>query len=208
MLLSRALSGADHGMVPAELTREPTARADRGLLQGANRMWKRQEQERTPASRGSSTPPPAAAPGPPASIGRSVMMKGELSGSEDLVIDGQVEGTVHLRQHLLTIGPSAKISAEISAKAVIVLGLARGNITATERIEIRESGSVDGDISAPRVAIAEGAHFRGSIDMHQPDPAAGAARSRGADGAGVRRDTASRARGHAAAGATAPIVSS
>jgi cytoskeletal protein CcmA (bactofilin family) len=183
-------------------------------------MWKRQEQERTPASGGSGTPPPAStspmpmptpassAPGPPASIGRSVVMKGELSGSEDLVIDGQVEGTVNLRQHLLTIGPSAKISAEISAKAVIVLGLARGNITATERIEIRESGSVDGDISAPRVAIAEGAHFRGTIDMHQPDPAAGAARSRGADGAGVRRDTASRARGNAAAGATASSVSS
>jgi hypothetical protein len=76
-------------------------------------------------------------------------MKGELSGSEDLVIDGQVEGTVNLRQHLLTIGPSAKISAEISAKAVVVLGHARGNITATERIEIRESGWVDGDVSAP-----------------------------------------------------------
>ena len=91
-------------------------------------------------------------------------MKGELTGSENLVIDGQVEGTINLRENLLTIGSSANISAEILAKSVIVLGRHRGNITGTEKIEIRESGSVDGDLSAPRVAIAEGAHFRGSID--------------------------------------------
>ena len=158
-------------------------------------MWKRQEHEREPAPAGTPTPsaPPSAdapqgpaTPATAASIGRSVVMKGELTGSENLVIDGQVEGTVNLRQHLLTIGPSAKISAEISAKAVVVLGLARGNITATEKIEIRENGSVDGDIKAPRVAIAEGAHFRGSIDMQPADPPALAAGPRGASGAATK----------------------
>jgi cytoskeletal protein CcmA (bactofilin family) len=134
-------------------------------------------------------------------------MKGELSGSEDLVIDGQVEGTVNLRQHLLTIGPSAKISAEISAKGVVVFGHARGNITASERIEIRESGSVDGDVSAPRVAIAEGAHFRGSIDMRQAEPASSTASSRPAEGGGARPDTTRRSRGNSVARATPPIVS-
>ena len=109
-------------------------------------------------------PPDASGPTAAASIGRSVVMKGELTGSENLVIDGQVEGTINLRENLLTIGSSANISAEILAKSVIVLGRHRGNITGTEKIEIRESGSVDGDLSAPRVAIAEGAHFRGSID--------------------------------------------
>ena len=98
-------------------------------------------------------------------IGKSVIVKGELSGSENLTIEGQVDGKIELRQHVLTIGPHGKIKAQVFAKTVIVMGEVNGNITATERINIREQGSVDGDISAPRVGIAEGAHFRGSIDM-------------------------------------------
>jgi cytoskeletal protein CcmA (bactofilin family) len=105
-------------------------------------------------------------------IGRSVVIKGELTGSEDLIIDGRVDGTINLRQHRLTVGPGGKIKAEVSAKAVVVLGQVDGNITASERIEIREEGSVEGDVSAPVVGMAEGAHFRGSIDMRQPDQAA------------------------------------
>ncbi len=111
-------------------------------------------------------------------IGKSVVIKGELSGSEDLTIEGHVEGKIELREHLLTIGPHGKIKAEIFAKAVVVLGEVVGNILATEKVDIRENGSVDGDIISPRVAIAEGAHFRGSVDMQrkaQPAPAAGAA---------------------------------
>jgi cytoskeletal protein CcmA (bactofilin family) len=106
-------------------------------------------------------------------IGKSVVIKGELNGSEDLTIEGQVEGKIELRQNVLTIGPNGKIKAQVFAKSVIVLGEVTGNVTATEKVDIRENGSVDGDIAAPRVAIAEGAHFRGSIDM-QRTPAAGA----------------------------------
>jgi cytoskeletal protein CcmA (bactofilin family) len=106
-------------------------------------------------------------------IGKSVVIKGELNGSEDLTIEGQVEGKIELRQNVLTIGPNGKIKAQVFAKAVIVLGEVTGNVTATEKVDIRDNGSVDGDIASPRVAIAEGAHFRGSIDM-QRAPAAGA----------------------------------
>ncbi|HEX2340218.1 MAG TPA: polymer-forming cytoskeletal protein [Vicinamibacterales bacterium] len=106
-------------------------------------------------------------------IGKSVVIKGELNGSEDLTIEGQVEGKIELRQHVLTIGPNGKIKAQIFAKSAIILGEVHGNVTATEKVDIRDNGSVDGDIAAPRVAIAEGAHFRGSIDMQR----AGAGRS-------------------------------
>ena len=100
-------------------------------------------------------------------IGKSVVIKGELNGSEDLTIEGHVEGTIHLREHVLTIGPNGKIKAQVFAKAVIVLGEVTGNVTATDKVDIRDNGSVDGDIIAPRVAIAEGAHFRGSVDMQR-----------------------------------------
>ena len=105
-------------------------------------------------------------------VGKSVVIKGELNGSEDLTIDGQVEGKIELRQHVLTIGPNGKIKAQVFAKSVIVLGTVTGNITATEKINIRENGSVDGDVTAPRIAIVEGAHFRGSIDMQRQKTAA------------------------------------
>ena len=100
-------------------------------------------------------------------IGKSVVIKGDLSGSEDLTIEGQVEGKIELRQNVLTIGANGKIKAAIFAKIVVVLGDVQGDITASERIDIRDSGSVDGDLSGPRIAIADGAHFRGSIDMQR-----------------------------------------
>jgi cytoskeletal protein CcmA (bactofilin family) len=100
-------------------------------------------------------------------IGKSVVIKGELNGSEDLTIEGQVDGKIELRQNVLTIGPNGKIKAQVFAKAVVILGEVTGNVTATEKVDIRDNGSVDGDIAAPRVAIAEGAHFRGSIDMQR-----------------------------------------
>jgi len=104
-------------------------------------------------------------------IGKSVVIKGELNGSEDLTVEGSVEGKIELKQHVLTIGPNGRIKAEVFAKAVIVLGEVGGNITASEKVDIRDKGKVDGNIVAPRVAIAEGAHFRGSVDM-QPKPEA------------------------------------
>jgi cytoskeletal protein CcmA (bactofilin family) len=110
-------------------------------------------------------------------IGKSVVIKGELSGSEDLTIEGHCEGRIELRDNVLTIGPNGKIRAEVFAKSVIVLGEVVGNVTASEKVDIRDNGSVDGDIISPRVAIAEGAHFRGSVDMQRAGvkPAAPAA---------------------------------
>jgi cytoskeletal protein CcmA (bactofilin family) len=101
-------------------------------------------------------------------IGKSVLIKGELTGSEDLTIEGQVEGKIELRQNVLTIGPNGRIKAQVFAKAVIIQGEVHGNITASERVDIRDNGSVEGDLAAPRVAIADGAHFRGGIDMQKP----------------------------------------
>ena len=145
-------------------------------------MWKRDEAVR-PASGPTNVPPPpapvaAGSPGlrPEAShsmekdivnIGKSVVIKGELNGSEDLTIEGHVEGTIQLRDHVLTIGPNGRIKAQVFAKAVIVLGEVTGNVTASDKVDIRDNGSVDGDIVSPRVAIAEGAHFRGSVDMQR-----------------------------------------
>jgi len=100
-------------------------------------------------------------------IGKSVVIKGELSGSEDLTIEGHVEGRIDLKDNVLTIGPNGKIKAEVFARSVVVLGEVTGNVTASEKVDIRDNGAVDGDIASPRVAIAEGAHFRGSVDMQR-----------------------------------------
>lgn len=112
-------------------------------------------------------------------IGKSVVIKGELNGSEDLTIEGQVDGKIELRQNVLTIGPNGRIKAQVFAKSVIILGEVTGNVTATEKVDIRDNGSVDGDIAAPRVAIAEGAHFRGSIDMQRTPAKAGEGKGEG-----------------------------
>jgi cytoskeletal protein CcmA (bactofilin family) len=109
----------------------------------------------------------------PVNIGKSVVIKGELTGSEDLTIEGHVEGKIELRQNVLTIGPNGKIKAQVFAKSVVILGEVTGNVTASEKVDLRDNGSVDGDIAAPRVAIAEGAHFRGSIDMQRTGAKAG-----------------------------------
>ncbi|MBM62021.1 MAG: cell shape determination protein CcmA [Acidobacteria bacterium] len=100
-------------------------------------------------------------------IGKSIVIKGDVTGSENLTIDGKVEGKIELKQHLLTIGQYGRIQAEVFAKSVVVLGEVAGNIRASEKVAIRDNGTVEGDIVAPRVAIAEGARFRGGIDMQQ-----------------------------------------
>jgi cytoskeletal protein CcmA (bactofilin family) len=155
-------------------------------------MWKRDESVKPtpppPPAPAAPVAPQAAAPKPTGdvrpqierdkvNIGKSVVIKGELSGSEDLTIEGNVEGKIELRENILTIGPNGKIRAEVFAKAVVVLGEVSGNVTASEKVDIRDNGSVDGDIISPRVAIAEGAHFRGSVDMQRAGtkPAAAAA---------------------------------
>ena len=100
-------------------------------------------------------------------IGKSVVVKGALSGSEDLTVDGRVEGQIELKQNVLTIGQNGRIKAQICAKGVVVLGEVVGNIKASDMVSIRDTGAVEGDIIAPRVAIAEGARFRGKIDMQR-----------------------------------------
>jgi len=104
-----------------------------------------------------------------ASIGKSIIINGELTGSEDLTIEGKVDGKIELKDHVLTVGANGRIKAQISAKSIVVLGQVTGNLTATEKVDIKENGSVDGDIVAPRVAIADGSHFRGSIDMQRKE---------------------------------------
>ena len=104
-----------------------------------------------------------------ASIGKSIVINGELSGSEDLTIEGRVDGKIELRNHVLTIGSSGRITAQVDARSIIVLGHVTGNLIATEKVDIRETGSVEGDLVAPRVAIADGSHFRGSIDMQRKE---------------------------------------
>ena len=135
-------------------------------------MWKRDQ---------SVTPPSAhrdqSAEGAPADsrstekvvmdLGKSVVIKGELSGSEDVTLYGQIEGSVRLPDHTLTIGPHADIKAEIFAKVVVIMGEVTGNLTAGEKVEIRATGSVTGDITSPRLAIADGGNLRGRVEMPQ-----------------------------------------
>ena len=104
-----------------------------------------------------------------ASIGKSIIINGELSGSEDLTIEGRVEGKIDLKDHVLTVGSNGRIKAQVSAKLIVVFGQVTGNLAATEKVDIKENGSVEGDIVAPRVAIADGSHFRGSIDMQKKE---------------------------------------
>ena len=156
-------------------------------------MWKRDEAVRPATGQPAAAQPPApvtaGAPGPRldavhglerdiVNIGKSVVIKGELNGSEDLTIEGHVEGKIELKDHVLTIGPNGRIKAQVVAKAVVVLGEVHGNVSASEKVEIRVGGSVDGDIVSPRVAIAEGAHFRGSVDMQRKGGAAQSATPR------------------------------
>jgi len=107
-----------------------------------------------------------------ANIGKSIVFKGELSGNEDLQIDGKVEGTVSLPGNELTIGATAQITAEVNAKSVQVIGKITGNVTATERIEVHANGEVKGDIKAPKLLIQEGPVVNGSVQMTEVGAAA------------------------------------
>ena len=98
-------------------------------------------------------------------LGPSVTLRGELAGDEDLAIQGQFDGTLNLRDHCLTVGPQGQVKAEIQASRVVVEGAVTGNITARERIEIRKTGRVMGDLLAPGIAIEDGAYFKGSIEI-------------------------------------------
>lgn len=100
-------------------------------------------------------------------IGKSVEIRGELNGSEDLLVDGKVEGTINLKESRLTIGQSAKVAANVSARDVIILGTLNGNIQATGRVELRQGGTLIGDLTASRLSIEENANFKGKVDLVQ-----------------------------------------
>jgi cytoskeletal protein CcmA (bactofilin family) len=99
-----------------------------------------------------------------ASLGESLFIKGEISGSEDLVVNGRFEGRINLKNHNLTIGPGGKIEAHLRGKNVAIEGKVHGDVVADEKVELAGSGRLQGDIKAPRFAMSEGTHFKGSVD--------------------------------------------
>ncbi len=102
-----------------------------------------------------------------AHIGKSVLVKGELSGSEDLYLDGEVEGNIELRDHSLIVGPHGRVRANVHARDVVVHGKVDGNIRATERVELKKSAVLVGDIATQRIVIEDGAFFKGGIDIQK-----------------------------------------
>ncbi len=109
-----------------------------------------------------------------AQIGKSVVIKGELSGSEDLYVDGQVEGSISLKNNSLTVGPHGQVKASVEAKGIVVQGKLEGNVTASDRVELRKSAIVSGDITTQRISIEEGAYLKGKVDIQgKADKAAG-----------------------------------
>lgn len=160
-------------------------------------MWsRRKEEEYTPKQ--SYTPPSPAEPvkeghpvsaippramepeyrsGSSATIGKSVMIKGQIISREDLFLDGELEGTVELQEHRLTIGPNGRVQANVKAREIVVIGMINGNVEASDKLEIRKEARLVGDIRTARIVIEDGAYFKGSIDIikqevkPQPAPA-------------------------------------
>ena len=104
-----------------------------------------------------------------ATIGKAVMIKGQIFSREDLVIDGEVEGTVEATDHRVTVGPNGKVHAGVKAREIVVLGGITGNVEAAEKIDIRKDAKLVGDIKTTRIVIEDGAYFKGSIDIIKPD---------------------------------------
>jgi len=151
-------------------------------------MWNKRKEEEYP-------PKPAAAPAPaashvkenapvstnptpshtatdsrgPAVIGKSVMIKGQIFSREDLTIDGEIDGSVELHEHRLTVGPNGKLQAGVKAREVVVLGTIHGNVEASDKIDIRKDAKLVGDIKTARIVIEDGAYFKGSIDIARPE---------------------------------------
>jgi cytoskeletal protein CcmA (bactofilin family) len=150
-------------------------------------MWKPTNQPTTPGRPGeperpaapasaptsaASEPAPAARPvatttADQATIGKSLVIKGEVTGSESLYIDGRVEGSINLSGNRVTVGRNGVVSANINAREIVVLGKVRGNLTASDRVDIRSDGSLTGDVVAARISIEDGAFFKGGIDIRK-----------------------------------------
>jgi cytoskeletal protein CcmA (bactofilin family) len=128
------------------------------------------------------TPPvvevPSRAPisaGDQATIGKGLLVKGEITGSESLYIDGKVEGSINLPGNRVTVGRNGQVAASIIAREIVVLGKIRGNVSASDRVDIRAEGSLSGDVAAARISIEDGAFFKGGIDIRKPEGKAVAA---------------------------------
>jgi cytoskeletal protein CcmA (bactofilin family) len=130
------------------------------------------------------TPPaPAAEPAPvrtqapgnaeQATIGKGLFIKGEISGSESLFVDGKIEGSINLPGNRVTVGRNGQVAANIIAREVVILGKIRGNVSATDRVDIRAEGALNGDVAAARISIEDGAFFKGGIDIKKPDVKSG-----------------------------------
>ncbi|MGA3194052.1 MAG: polymer-forming cytoskeletal protein [Terriglobales bacterium] len=151
-------------------------------------MWKPTNQPATPgrpaeperpntpvATTAPAASEPAAAPRPAvttttsdqATIGKSLVIKGEVTGSESLYIDGRVEGSINLAGNRVTVGRNGVVAANINAREIVVLGKVRGNLTASDRVDIRSDGSLTGDVVAARISIEDGAFFKGGIDIRK-----------------------------------------
>jgi cytoskeletal protein CcmA (bactofilin family) len=121
-----------------------------------------------PNPRTSSAPAAQSATADQATIGKSLIIKGEVTGSESLYIDGKVEGSINLPGNRVTIGRNGQVTANISAREIVVLGKVRGNVNASDRVDIRSEGSLSGDVIAQRISIEDGAFFKGGIDIRKP----------------------------------------
>jgi cytoskeletal protein CcmA (bactofilin family) len=143
-------------------------------------MWKPNQPGTSPEP-ARPTPPPTGAPAftaataagavptnEQATIGKSLVVKGEVSGSESLYIDGKVEGAINLPGNRVTIGRNGQVAANVSAREIVVLGKVRGNCQASDRVDIRSEGSLTGDVIAARISIEDGAFFKGGIDIRKP----------------------------------------
>ncbi|MGH9481866.1 MAG: bactofilin family protein [Terriglobales bacterium] len=145
-------------------------------------MWKSQNERDlppTPAKPLAANPtvlpaPPVAAPMParaggdrPTNISKSVLLKGSITGGEDLFVDGKLEGSVELPNNTITVGINGQVQANVNAREVIILGKLNGNVTAGDRVEIRAQGALTGDVTAARISIEDGAFFKGGIDIRK-----------------------------------------
>jgi cytoskeletal protein CcmA (bactofilin family) len=149
-------------------------------------MWKPTNQPQTPARPAEPERPTVSAPSAPmasepapaprpmttttadqATIGKSLVIKGEVTGSESLYIDGRVEGSINLSGNRVTVGRNGVVAANINAREIVVLGKVRGNLTASDRVDIRSDGSLTGDVIAARISIEDGAFFKGGIDIRK-----------------------------------------
>jgi cytoskeletal protein CcmA (bactofilin family) len=148
-------------------------------------VWKKPDENASHPEPAPAPPRPAAPPAetrradrPPATIGPSIFIKGDLSGDEDLVIEGRVEGKIDLKQHNVTIGKNGRVKADVFGRVIIVEGEVDGNVFAQEQAILRQSGAVRGNITSPRVILEDGSRFKGSIDMEPPKEMGGSGPAR------------------------------